>query len=33
LEEAEPYWKAAQREREDQIGGVAAVLIRNSLLQ
>lgn len=33
LKEAEPYWEAAQREREDQIGEASAVLIRNSLLE
>jgi DNA-binding MarR family transcriptional regulator len=33
LKEAEPHWKAAQREREDQIGEASAVLIRNSLLE
>ncbi|XXD72692.1 winged helix-turn-helix transcriptional regulator [Pseudomonas sp. D2-30] len=33
FKEAEPHWKAAQLEREDQIGEAAAVQIRNSLLE
>lgn len=33
LAEAEPFWEAAQNEREEQIGELQAVHIRNALLE
>jgi DNA-binding MarR family transcriptional regulator len=33
LKEAEPYWEAAQREREGQVGEDMAVSIRNTILE